>query len=83
MLNERKLINNGNSIAMTIPNFLVRQLGLHKGDTVAFELYDYHDGSKPYFKVWKVADVSKEGETPNNTKNDVQPPAFSAKKPIS
>lgn len=54
MVNERKISKHGNSLMVSIPDFIVKDQGLRKGDIMAIEWIDRRDGTQPFLKMIPV-----------------------------
>ena len=51
MPNERKISKHGNSLMVSIPDFIVKDQDLSKGDSMEIEWIDRRDGTTPFIKM--------------------------------
>ena len=71
-MNERKLFKNGNSLAITIPDFIVKQLELSKGQTIQLDFIDRRDGTEPFIKLQRSVKRAESEISPQNAQIDPQ-----------
>jgi len=51
MANTRKIIQSGGSLSVTIPDFIVKELNLCRGQSLRIDFIDRKDGSERYITL--------------------------------